>query len=92
MIQFDNTNSVKLKAELAQLIHGNEGIPNAPLLRPNVVDYAIKQGDRIVITSDRSLLRKGVTGEVTSVIERYPMTRIIVSGLTVFGGEYEKIS
>lgn len=91
MIQFDNTNSVKLKAELAQLIHGNEGIPNAPLLRPNVVDYVIKQGDRIVITSEQSLLRKGVTGEVTSIIERYPMTKIICHGLTIFGGEYEKI-
>ena len=90
-IYFDNTLTVKRRAELMALINGNEGIPDAPLARANKIDWDIKEGDRIVITSETSLLRKGVKVEVTQIIERSPMTKLLAGGVTIFAGEYEKI-
>ena len=89
-MKFDNTLNVKKRSELLTLINGQEGIPSAPLARSNVTDWEIKEGDRIVITTETSLLKKGVEVEVTQIIQRSPMTQLLAGGVIIFAGEYEK--
>lgn len=86
-VNFDNTAKIKQAGELAEI----RGIPSGKKIRPSQMVYNIRVGDTVEVIAVTCPIKKGVINTVKAVDHHNGMTRILVSGIWLFGNEVKVV-